>query len=116
MGPLSVILLTVITNMAICDGSNSEFNLLYMVHKKKMEYLISHIQLTHKAFATRFLSLPLTDPEEIFYLMYIAMCLFAYSKSRKVIVITRGELKIIGYGGEFCLLEQQKKLSLSSSC
>ena len=65
---------------------------------------------------TRFLSSPLTDPE-IFYLMYIAMYLFAYSKSRKVIVITRGELKIIGYGGEFCLLEQQKKiLSLSSSC
>ena len=74
--------------MAICDGSNSEFNLFYMVHKMKMEYLISHLQLTHKAFATRFLSLPLTDPEEIFYLMYIAMYLFTYSKSRKVIVIT----------------------------
>ena len=84
--------------MAICDGSNSEFNLLYMVHKMKMEYLISHLQLTHKAFATRFLSLPLTDPEEIFYLMYIAMY---YSHT---------------YGGEFCLLEQQKISSLSSSC
>ena len=74
--------------MAICDGSNSEFNLLYMVHKMKMEYLISHLQLTHKAFATRFLSLPLTDPEEIFYLMYIAMYLFTYSKSQKVLSLS----------------------------